>query len=52
MTWPKIVLLAFYALSAILTVTQIGKPRKPLQPGTAAATLVVTGLFAWLVVIA
>ena len=52
MTWPKIVLLAFYALSALITVSQIGKPRKPLEPSTAAVMLAVSGVFAWLVVIA
>jgi hypothetical protein len=52
MTWPKYVLLALYAASAILTVAWIGKPRKPTTPGVAALTLVFSAMLAWLVVIA
>lgn len=52
MTWPKIVLLAFYAISLLVTISTIGKTRKPLEPTTATISVVVTGLMAWLVVIA
>lgn len=52
MSWPKYVLLAFQALGVLLTVGQIGKVRKPLTPNIAAVSLIVSGVVAWLVVIA
>ncbi|GMA26176.1 hypothetical protein GCM10025864_39350 [Luteimicrobium album] len=52
MTWPKIVLLAWFALGALMTVATVGKQKKPTTPGTAAVSLVLVGLVAWLVVIA
>ena len=48
----KWILLAYLALCVILNITQIGKPRKPLEPSTVAAATVITGVVAWLVVIA
>lgn len=52
MTWPKIVLLAFYALGILTTIATIGKPRKPMEPAVAAIAVFITGVLAWLVVIA
>lgn len=52
MTWPKIVILTFYAVSTLVTISQIGKPKKPTTPSVAAASMVIIGLIAWLVVIA
>ena len=52
MTWPKIVLLAFYAAGILVTISTIGKPRKPMEPGAAAIAVLITGALAWLVVIA
>ena len=35
----------------VVTVTNVGKPRKPLEPGVAAVSAVITfGLIAWLLV--
>lgn len=47
----KIALLAMYVVSALVMVSTIGKPRKPLTPGTAAVSLVVTGIMSALVVL-
>ena len=52
MTWPKIILLAWYALSLLTTIATVGKPKKPTTPGIATAVVVVLGILAWLVVIA
>lgn len=42
-----IVILGWYALAALIVVTQVGKPREPLTGGVAAFTLLVSGLSAW-----
>ncbi|GMA26161.1 hypothetical protein GCM10025864_39200 [Luteimicrobium album] len=52
MTWPKIVLLAWFAFSALVTIATIGKPRKPTTPGVATGSIVILGVVVWLVVIA
>ncbi len=52
MTWPKYVLIALNALSALVSVSQIGKPRKPLEASTAVGVIVIDVLLCWLVVIA
>ena len=52
MNWPKIALLAYLTLGALLTVAQVGKPREPITPGVATLTLILTGACAWGVVIA
>lgn len=52
MSAAKYVLLGWYALSALISVTRIGKPSKPTTPAVAAIGLVIVGACAWLVVIA
>lgn len=37
----KWLIIGFIALGALLTVTLVGKPRKPLTPGAAALTVLV-----------
>lgn len=52
MNTAKYILLAWFAFSAFITVSTVGKPRKPLEPLTAALSLVIFGGIAFLVVIA
>ena len=52
MNVPTIILLVWFALSALVTVATVGKPREPMSPGSAALALFFTGVMAWLVVIA
>jgi len=52
MSAPKYVLLAWYALSALISVSRIGKPSKPMTAGVGAISLVIIGVMATLVVIA
>lgn len=52
MNWPKYVLLVWFALSAILMVAGVGKPRTPLTPNVAVVSLLLLAGLAWLVVIA
>lgn len=52
MTWPKIILIAWFALGALVTIAQIGKPRRPLEPAAAVATTVAAAGIIALVVIA
>ena len=52
MTWPKLVLLAWYALSFAATLTMIGRERRPLTAGQAALMFVVLLGICALVVIA
>ena len=40
MTWAKWVLLAWYLVCAVIMVSWIGKPRKPITPADAAIALV------------
>ena len=49
----KIALTAVLALSALLNVLIVGKPREPVTPGTAAVTvalnaLLIVGIWIWL----
>lgn len=48
----KIALLAWYAIAALMMIGRIGKPTKPTTPGVAAATMVLFGALAALVVLA
>lgn len=52
MTWPKYVLLVWFALASLATISTIGKERRPITPGAGALTLVMTGVLATLVVLA
>jgi hypothetical protein len=52
MSWPKWVLIALYVFTALANVASVGKERKPLSPGVATASLVVTGILVVLVVLA
>jgi hypothetical protein len=52
MTWPKYVLVVIYALALLGTISQIGKPREPLSPGSASFSVVFTGLMVALVLVA
>lgn len=42
MNWQKWALIAWLTFGAIVSVTQIGKPKKPTTPGVAAISLVLT----------
>lgn len=50
MSWQKWVLVAFTALAALLNVSVIGKPRKPLTPGLAVTILLLDAGYIALVV--
>ena len=52
MSIAKYVLLAYYAIAALLIVSSIGKPKTPTTPAVAAASLVLMGALCWLVVLA
>ena len=52
MTWQKWVVIGFLIFSYLVTITQIGKPRKPLEAGTVAIMGVFQGLFVWLIITA
>ena len=44
--WTLVIILA---LSAVATISQVGKPRKPITPGVAAtAVLIDIGLIFWI----
>lgn len=47
MTWFGWLLATFLIFGALVTVADVGKPRKPLTSTVAACTVVVTGLFVW-----
>lgn len=49
MAWQQWVYLSFVILSALVSVSSVGRPRKPLQPGEAAIVLVIQGLLCLLV---
>jgi hypothetical protein len=51
-SWAKYVLIVLYVLNVLFTVGQIGKERKPVTPEVAVLTILWSGLFVWLVVIA
>jgi hypothetical protein len=48
----KIALLILLAFGALSSVAQIGKPRRPLTPGIAVWCLILSGVYALLVVLA
>jgi len=52
MSAVKWILLAYYALNVLLIVNAVGRPRQPISGSLAATTIVITGILAWLVVIA
>lgn len=52
MSWEKWVLVAFQAYAVFGVVLNIGKPRKPISNGLAAAALVISGGLVALVVFA
>lgn len=47
MTWFGYTLLAIYAVSTIINISWVGKPRQPLTAGTAAFLTVYTALIVW-----
>ena len=50
MTWPKIVLIAWIALSALVTIATIGKPRKTMTPDVAVGAVIIDAILIALVV--
>jgi hypothetical protein len=44
MRWTLYAIAGFLALGAILTISSVGKPRKPITGRVAAATVVIDGL--------
>jgi len=51
MNWPKIVLIALYALAMFTTIASVGKEKKPTTPGVAALSTAITiGLIALVVI--
>ncbi|WP_165350451.1 hypothetical protein [Xylanimonas protaetiae] len=52
MTWPSIALITYLALSALIVIAGVGKPREPITPGLAVGTVVTTAALITLVVIA
>lgn len=52
LTWPKMVLLALFVLLALTNIAQIGKPRRPLEPGAVVIATVLQGVICWLIIIA
>lgn len=49
MTWPRIVLLVWFALAALANVAAIGRKRDPITPRDAAAGLIHLAVLATLV---
>lgn len=47
----KWVIVGMFALGALITITAVGKPRKPLTPGTAAYVVAVNALYIVLIAI-
>lgn len=45
MNWFLWFVVAWWILNAVVTVAQVGKPRKPLTAGTAAAVVAIEALF-------
>jgi hypothetical protein len=52
MNWAKWVLVVIYILALLGTIASVGKPRKPLDSGAAAFSVVFTGVLISLVLIA
>ncbi len=49
MQWQAWVLIVWYAVAALLTVTLIGKPREPITHGVAVASLIACAIQFYLV---
>lgn len=49
MPWEAWVLFSLFGLGSLLTVGFVGRPRGPITPSTAVASLVVAALYALLV---
>lgn len=52
MNWFKVVLIVWFAIEAIGTVTRVGKEREPLTTGVAATSVAIWGAAVLLVVMA
>lgn len=52
MSWPKYVLLAWIALSALLNIAYVVKRREPTTGNNVAISTIIYGGLAWLVIIA
>lgn len=50
MTWYAWVAVAFFVVGTLATVSMVGKPREPLDGGTAALVVLANGLLIWLIV--
>lgn len=50
MPWYAWVAIAALALGSALNVTGIGKPRRPITPGTALSVVIANGLLIWVIV--
>lgn len=50
MTWYAWVAIAALALGGALNITSIGKPRRPITPGTALSVVIANGLLIWAIV--
>lgn len=49
MAWQQWLYLIFAILGLAMSATQIGKPRRPLEPGAFAIMIIFQALLAWLV---
>ena len=49
MVWQQYVLGAWLILGALAMISQVGKARKPIEPGAAVLSVILTGLFLWLI---
>lgn len=50
MTWYVWLVVALIAVSSMLTIASIGKPRKPMTSGTAVWVLLVNAALVWAIV--
>lgn len=51
LTWPKLIIIGFYAVSLVSTILIIGKPRSPITPVSALFSLIViTGMVALILI--
>lgn len=44
MTWFGWVVVAWWAISVLMVVANVGKPRKPIEPATAVVAVIVAAL--------
>jgi len=47
MTWFAWTLVGWLTLGVVASIAVIGKPRQPVTPGLAVATLVINGFLVW-----